>query len=149
MAVYPDPAALADRMPGSLPSIGEFHARIGVAEEETLAAGATHRIGIRFDDWAADGQPFVHAFGDHGRPIAPGAFHQHWLNARRSGRAAPFDAYSPAAALARAPTAPTRIASSGRTPRQEARLMTRRSAETSRGRRRAQSFRRRRGGGAQ
>ena len=98
----PDPAALADHMPGSLPSIAEFHDRIGVTEAEAVAAGATHRIAIRFDGWTSDGRPYVHAFGDHGRAIAPGAFHQHWLNARRQGQAEPFDAYSGAAALAAA-----------------------------------------------
>ena len=102
VASAPDPAALADRMPGALPSIAAFHGRIGVTEEEAVAAGATHRIGTRFDDWTATGRAFIHAFGDHGRPIAPGAFYQHWLNARRLGRAASFDAYSGAAALAAA-----------------------------------------------
>lgn len=101
VASTPDPAALADHMPGSLPSIHAFHDRIGVTEEEAIAAGATHRIGIRFTDWKADGSSFVHAYGDHGRPLGHGAFYQHWLNARRSGKAAAFDAFSAAAALAR------------------------------------------------
>lgn len=102
IATPPDPAALADRMPGSLPSIGDFHDRIGITEEEAVAAGATHRIGTLFSDWAAEGRSFVHAFGDHGRPVGPGAFHQHWLNARRRGEIARFDSFSAAATLARA-----------------------------------------------
>lgn len=98
----PDPAALADRMPGTLPSIGDFHARIGVSEDEAVAAGATHRIGTLFRNWTAEGHSFVHAFGDHGRPVGPGAFYQHWLNAHRQGEVESFDRFSAAASLARA-----------------------------------------------
>lgn len=98
----PDPAALADRMPGTLPSIAAFHDRIGLGEHDLLAASATHRIGTRLSDWTADGTPFILAQGERENAIAPGAFHQHWLNARRAGKVAAFDAFSPAAALAAA-----------------------------------------------
>ncbi len=97
-----DPAALADTMPGTLPAIAGFHDRIGVSEDEAVAAGATHRVGTRFEGWGGDHKPFFHAFGEAGASVAPGPFHQHWLNARRGGRAAGFDSHSPAAALARA-----------------------------------------------
>ncbi|WP_076069519.1 tryptophan 7-halogenase [Sphingomonas montana] len=98
----PDPAALADRMPGTLPSIATFHDRIGLGEADLIAAGATHRIGTRLSDWRHDGAPLVLAHGDRGAAVAPGAFHQHWLNARRAGRVAAFDAFSSAAVLAAA-----------------------------------------------
>ncbi|MGA1799976.1 tryptophan 7-halogenase [Sphingomonas sp. 4RDLI-65] len=94
-----DPAALADRMPGTLPSIATFHERIGLSEADLLAAGATHRIATRLSDWRADGVPVIFAYGERGGPIADGAFHQHWLNARRAGKVAAFDAFSPAAVL--------------------------------------------------
>ena len=94
-----DPAALADRMPGTLPSIAAFHDRIGLGEADLLAAGTTHRIATRLSDWRADGAPVVLAHGERGGPVADGAFHQHWLNARRGGKVAAFDAFSTAAVL--------------------------------------------------
>jgi tryptophan halogenase len=94
-----DPAALADRMPGTLPSIATFHDRIGLGEADCLAAGATHRLGTRLTDWGT-ASPVVLAHGDRVAPLGPGAFHQHWLNARRHGSALSFSAYSTAAVLA-------------------------------------------------
>ncbi len=97
-----DPAALTDRLPGTLFSIAAFHDRIGLRERDLLAAGATHRIGTRLSDWTADGTPVVLAQGERGGAIAPGVFHQHWLNARRAGKVAAFDAFSVPATLASA-----------------------------------------------
>ncbi|HEX8445575.1 MAG TPA: tryptophan 7-halogenase [Sphingomonas sp.] len=97
-----DPAAFADRMPGTLPSIAAFHDRIGLSEMDLLKAGAIHRIGTRLIDWTASGRPLILVDDDHGGAVAPGAFHQHWLNARRAGAVAPFDTFAPAAALAAA-----------------------------------------------
>ena len=97
-----DPAAVIDRLPGTLSPIAEFHDRIGLRERDLLAAGATHRLGTRLSDWSADGAPFVLAHGERGGTIAPGAFHQHWLNARRAGKTAAFEAFSVSAVLASA-----------------------------------------------
>ncbi|MEG3082061.1 tryptophan 7-halogenase [Sphingomonas sp. PB2P12] len=97
-----DPAALTDRLPATLPSIAEFHNRIGLRERDLLAAGATHRLGTRLADWSNDGTPFVLAHGERGGAIAPGAFYQHWLNARRNGKVAAFDAFSVPSVLAAA-----------------------------------------------
>ncbi|MES3107171.1 tryptophan 7-halogenase [Sphingomonas aurantiaca] len=97
-----DPAALTDHLAGTLPSIAEFHDRIGLRERDLLAAGATHRLGTRLSDWRADGVPLVLAHGERGGAIAPGTFHQHWLNARRAGKTAAFDAFSVPATLAAA-----------------------------------------------
>lgn len=99
----PDPAALADALPGTLPTVNRFHAAIGLDELELVSAGvATHRLGTRFEDWSADGTPWYHVFGSYGRPAGTAPFHQLWLRARRAGEALPFHAYAAAAALARA-----------------------------------------------
>ncbi len=99
----PDPAALADRMPGSLPSIHRFHQAIGLGEAELVGSGAaTHRLGTRFEHWSADGTPWIHVHGDHGAPYGPIPFHQLWAAARRTKRAAPFHLYAAAGALAEA-----------------------------------------------
>jgi tryptophan halogenase len=97
----PDPAALADRMTGSLPSIHRFHEAIGLGETELVRAGAvTHRLGTRFEGWSGGGQPWIHAYGDHGLPYGAVPFHQLWNAARRVGKAAPFHLYAAAGALA-------------------------------------------------
>lgn len=98
-----DPAALADRLPGSLPAINPFHAWLGLGEADLLREGAaTHRIGTRFRGWSADGTEWLHAYGDHGFPAGGIAFHQLWLRAALRGAALPFDRYNAAAALLRA-----------------------------------------------
>ncbi|MDP8993897.1 MAG: tryptophan 7-halogenase, partial [Pseudomonadota bacterium] len=99
----PDPAALADRLSGTLTSVHGFHVVTGIEESELVRLGAaTHRLGTRFEHWSADGAPWYHAYGDYGRDGAGIGFHNLWVQARRSGRAGPFDRYSAAALLAEA-----------------------------------------------
>ncbi len=98
-----NPAALADRLPASLPAVNPFHARISLSEAELVKEGiATHRLGTRFDKWSADGTSWIHAYGDHGLFASGIAFHQLWLRARQRNVALPFDHYSAAASLLRA-----------------------------------------------
>ena len=103
VALPPDPSALADRMPASLPTIHRFHAAIGLDEIELVRTGAAvHRLGTRFEGWSADGAPWIHAFGDYGKPVGTAAFHHLWARARKAGRAGPYHIYSAAAVLAAA-----------------------------------------------
>ena len=98
-----DPAALADRMPSSLPAIGRFHAAIGLDERELVRPGiATHRLATRFERWSSDGEPWIHAFGGTGAPVGDLPFHKAWVKARLASRAAPFERHNAAATLARA-----------------------------------------------
>jgi tryptophan halogenase len=98
-----DPAALADRMPGTLPSIHLFHRLIGVDEGELVRnAQATHRIGLRFENWSADGSPWLHGFGHHGTQMHSSPFPHQWLRARKAGRALPYHLYAPVAAMGEA-----------------------------------------------
>lgn len=98
-----DPAALADRMPGTLPSIHVFHRLIGLDEPELVReAQASYRIGLRFDNWSADGAPWLHCFGHHGIQMHSSPFHHQWVRAKREGRAVPFHRYAPVAAMAEA-----------------------------------------------
>jgi tryptophan halogenase len=98
-----DPAALADRMPGTLPSLPLFHRLVGIEEAELVReAEATHRVATRFERWSPSGDPWLHAFGQHGAQMKSSPFHHQWLRARRAGRALPFDRYAPAASLAAA-----------------------------------------------
>ena len=98
-----DPAALADRMPGTLPSFRSFHRIAGLDEAALVREGAaTHRIGTRFERWSADGAPWYHCYGDHGVQIGASPFQHQWARASREERALPFHSYAPAAALAAA-----------------------------------------------
>jgi tryptophan halogenase len=99
----PDPAALADRMTGTLPAVSRFHASIGIEEADLVRSGAaTHRLGTRFENWSADGDPWYHVFGAYGLSGGGVPFQHLWARARREKRALPYDRYASAAALAAA-----------------------------------------------
>lgn len=96
-----DPAALAERMANALPSIGRFHAAIGLDELDLVQSEiATHHLATRFDQWSASGEPWVHAFGGYGRPVGVIPFDQIWARAWRRNKARPYHHYSSAAVLA-------------------------------------------------
>lgn len=98
-----DPAALADRLPSTLPPVGRFHASIGLDELELVRAGiATHRLATRFLNWSADGETWHHALGGAGAAVGDSPFHKAWIKARRAGRAGPYDRYIAAAVIAAA-----------------------------------------------
>jgi len=99
----PPPDALADRVQSALPSIVNFHDDLGLTEADTIArAGSGFRLGTLFEGWCEGLPGYVHAYGEYGRPFGTASFHQHWLRAALDGDAGAFDAYAPAAALARA-----------------------------------------------
>ena len=103
LACPPSPDALADRIACTLPSLLGFQGDLGIGEDDGVArTGAGYRLGTAFSGWAAGLPDYVHAYGRYGRAFGPTSFHLHWLRARRDGAVEAFDAYSPAAALARA-----------------------------------------------
>lgn len=96
-----DPAALADRLPGSTSTIHRFHARIGLDEAALLRAGAAvPRLGLRFENWPAGVDSWFHVHGEHGVPAGNIPFHQLWARARREGRADAWHRYAAAGVLA-------------------------------------------------
>ncbi|TGX55205.1 tryptophan 7-halogenase [Sphingomonas gei] len=99
----PDPAALADRLPGSTSAIHRFHASIGLEEQALLRAGAAvPRLGLRFRNWPAGAETWYHVHGEHGAAAGKVAFHQLWARARREGRADAWHLYAAAGVLAEA-----------------------------------------------
>lgn len=97
----PDPAALADRLPGTTSAIHRFHAAIGLDEAALLRAGAAvPRLGLRFENWPD--AHWYHVHGEHGEPAGAIAFHQLWARARRAGHAEAWHLYAVAGVLAEA-----------------------------------------------
>lgn len=98
LALPPDPAALADLLPSTLPTIGRFHAAIGFDELDLVANNvAHHHLGTRFTGFSPE--PWTHSFGEVGRGEGAVPFHQLWLGAQREGRNLPFDCYSAASVI--------------------------------------------------
>jgi tryptophan halogenase len=103
LATPPSPAAVAEKVTATLPSILEFHRDMGLGGgDAVLRAGCCFRLGTEFDGWAEGRPGFVHAYGEYGRPFGTTSFHHHWVQRARLGDAEPFDAFSAASAMARA-----------------------------------------------
>ena len=78
----------------TIPTIRSFHALLGLNEAEFMAAtGASFKLGIAFENWARDGDRYLHSFGEVGRSTWMGDFQHFWLEARAQGAAAPIGAY--------------------------------------------------------
>lgn len=90
--------AFVDLFGGASPSIGEFHADIGLDERDVLTrTGASIRLGTRFVRWS--GADYTHAYGPAGMPVDGAPFATLWAGL---GGTEPFDSFAPAAALAAA-----------------------------------------------
>jgi tryptophan halogenase len=103
LPLAPPPAALADRLASTLPSILGFHADMGLGiEDSVLRTGSAYRLGTLFSGWAQGLPDYVHAYGGHGAPIGGVSFHLLWARAAIEGSAPPFETLGSAAMLARA-----------------------------------------------
>ncbi len=95
--------AVTERIGSTLPSIGGFHGDIGMDEGDVFQEiGASFRLGTLFEGWSGALPPYVHAYGEYGRPFGTSSFHHHWVRLAQAGAAPPFDSHSPAAGLGRA-----------------------------------------------
>lgn len=70
----------------TIPTARTFHELLGIEERtflrETLS---TFKLGISFEDWARQGDRYIHSFGQLGKSNWMGDFHQFWLHAREEG----------------------------------------------------------------
>ncbi len=95
----------------TIPHIRRFNEILGIDESEFMAAtGATYKLGICFDDWGADGDSYIHPFGEIGRRVGGIDFHHYWLKARAQGNKEPLESYALTAVAARAGRFPSLIA---------------------------------------
>ena len=78
----------------TIPTVRAFHALLGIDEQEFMrATGASFKLAISFENWARDGDRYIHSFGDVGKSTWMSDFQHFWLEARERGLAKPFGAY--------------------------------------------------------
>src|SRR5688500_3760517 len=77
-----------------IPAIRTFNEALGIDEAEFLAAtGGTYKLAMAFEDWAAGGEGYLHAFGLIGQGLGLLPFHHYWLRGRALGLAKPLGHY--------------------------------------------------------
>ena len=78
----------------TIPTCRTFHQYMGVDEREFVrATNSTFKLGISFENWAADGDRYIHSFGTLGRGTWMADFHHFWLEAHRQGWAGEIGEY--------------------------------------------------------
>ena len=78
----------------TIPTVRAFHALIGIDEQEFMrATGASFKLAISFENWARDGDRYIHPFGDVGKSTWMSEFQHFWLEARAKGSTRPIGAY--------------------------------------------------------
>jgi tryptophan halogenase len=88
----------------TLPQIKAFNDMLGLDEAEFMReTGATFKLGIQFEGWAAPRAPsYIHPFGAYGERWGGVDFHQHWVRARLAGKTVePIQSYCYAVAACR------------------------------------------------
>ena len=79
----------------TIPTARTFHQYLRIDERAFMAAtGATFKLGIRFEDWAQQGDSYIHSFGGYAMRNWVAEFQHFWLEARAQGVAvAPVGSY--------------------------------------------------------
>lgn len=63
----------------TIPEICRFNRVLGIDENEFLSAvKGTFKLGIRFKDWGALGDDYIHPFGKYGAPVESIPFFHYW-----------------------------------------------------------------------
>lgn len=64
----------------TIPVIRTFNSALGIDEKEFMSrTNASFKLGIRFENWARQGDAYNHAFGHFGYPIKDISFHHYWM----------------------------------------------------------------------
>lgn len=71
----------------TIPTMCNFHRLMGIDEREFMAAtNATFKLGIQFDNWANQGDSYIHSFGEIGQRSWMAEFHEFWMEAVANGQ---------------------------------------------------------------
>jgi len=86
----------------TIPTILGFNEFLGLDEADLMShTGATFKLGIMFEDWAAPGSSFFHPFSEYGLPVQGLPFHELWLRLRAMGGRTPMEDYCLPTVMAR------------------------------------------------
>ncbi|MCH8616043.1 tryptophan 7-halogenase [Sphingomonas sp. SM33] len=78
----------------TIPTCRTFHQYMGIDEREFMrATNSTFKLGISFENWAAEQDRYIHSFGTLGHGTWLADFHHYWLEARRQGWAGEIGDY--------------------------------------------------------
>ncbi|MEO5774953.1 MAG: tryptophan halogenase family protein [Sphingomicrobium sp.] len=78
----------------TIPTTHTFHNFLGIDEREFMrATKSTFKLGISFENWAREGDRYIHSFGTVGPGTWMADFHHFWLEARRQGFAGDIGDY--------------------------------------------------------
>ena len=78
----------------TIPTARSFHDYLRIDERAFMAAtGSTFKLGIRFDEWGALGDSYMHSFGTFEMRNWVAEFQHFWLEARALGIDAPIGAF--------------------------------------------------------
>ncbi|WP_295696113.1 tryptophan halogenase family protein [uncultured Maricaulis sp.] len=87
----------------TIPDIIHFNAILGIPEAEFLkATNGTFKLGIKFVNWARQGEAYFHPFGVHGADMNGIDFHQFWLRYQQDNPASTIEDFSLSARAAAA-----------------------------------------------
>src|SRR3954454_11401288 len=77
-----------------IPTARTFHDYMGIDESDLVRrTGSTFKLGISFEDWAREGDRYIHSFGTIGRSTWMVDFHHFWLRAHELGVAGEIGEY--------------------------------------------------------
>ena len=70
----------------TVPTVRRFHELLGIDEQEFMRDNrASFKLGISFEDWAREGDRYIHSFGVVGKSTWMADFHHFWLHAKANG----------------------------------------------------------------
>lgn len=78
----------------TIPPMRTFHKLLGIDEQEFMrATAATFKLGIKFENWGALDDSYIHSFGQTGKETWLAGFHNFWLHGQARDLALPFSEY--------------------------------------------------------
>ncbi|MFC3031430.1 tryptophan halogenase family protein [Pseudoalteromonas fenneropenaei] len=80
----------------TIPTLLTLHRLLHINEQEFMAAtNATFKLGIGFENWAAEHDNYIHSFGYTGKDCWAAGFQHFWLKGKAQGMASEFGDYCP------------------------------------------------------
>lgn len=80
----------------TIPTLHIFHRLLGINEQEFMAAtNATFKLGIKFENWKAQNEDYIHSFGFLGQGCWAAGFQHFWLKGKEKGMVTQIGDYVP------------------------------------------------------